>query len=334
MRGRINRREFITLLGGVAAQPLGARAQQSARVPRVAFISAVSPVSELVGADPSNPGARAFVRGLRELGHVEGRNLVLEWRSAEGRFDRFPEIVRELVSLKVDVIVTVTNPMTCAAKEATQTIPIVMLSPNPVEEGLIQSLARPGGNITGLTAEPSVEITGKRMQLLKELFPKLSRLAWLHSSEAPLQARQGIEASSRELGFGLVLAEHTPTQYADAFALIVRERADTLYVAPSAANHANRRLIVEFAAKNRLPAMYGRREFVEAGGLISYGVDTADLFRRAAGYIDKILRGARPADLPVEQPTKFQLVVNLKAAKMLGLTVPATLLAQADEVIE
>jgi putative ABC transport system substrate-binding protein len=242
----------------------------------VAFISAVSPVSELVGADPSNPGARGFVQGLRALGYVEGKNLVLEWRSAEGRFERFPEIIRELVSLKVDVIVTVTNPMTRAAKELTQTIPIIMLSPNPVEEGLIQSLARPGGNITGLTAEPSLEITGKRVQLLKELLPKMSRLAWLHSSETPSEAKQSIEAASRELGFKLLLAEHAPTQYADAFALIARERADALYVAPSAANFANRRLIVEFAAKNRLLAMYGRREFVEAGGLISYGVPAGD----------------------------------------------------------
>ena len=332
----MKRREFISLFVGVAARPLGLQAQQARKLHRVAFIASTSPVAELVGPDPINPAARAFVEGLRALGYFEGRNLVLEWRSAEGRFDRFPEIVRELVSTNVDVIVTVTNPMTRAAKAVTRTVPIVMLSVSPVEEGLIQSLARPGGNITGLSADTSPEIFGKRVQLLKELLPTISRIAYLQQSkgEARAEATQIVEAVSRELGFQFLFAEHTPTQYADAFALIERERADALLVPPSGANFANRRLIVEFAAKNRLPAMYATREFVAAGGLIAYGAELADLFRHLAGYIDRIVKGAKPADLPVEQPTKFKLVINLRTAKTLGLTIPPTLLARADEVIE
>jgi putative ABC transport system substrate-binding protein len=331
----MKRREFVRLVGGAAAAwPFAAHAQQPAKMHRVAHVAAALPVSEMVGPNPINPGARALVQGLRALGYIEGKNLVLECRSAEGKYERLSEIMQELVSINVDVIVTGTNPTTKAAKAVTQSVPIVMMSPNPVEEGLIQSLARPGGNITGLMIDTGPEFSAKRVQLLKELLPKMSRLAFLHSEEMPFEFTQRLKSASQELGITLLLAEHTPTGYASAFALIERERPDALLVPSTAANFANRRLIAEFAAKSRLPAMYGRREFVEAGGLIAYGVGVADLFRGLAGYIDRILKGAKPADMPVEQPTKFQLTINLKSAKALGMEIPPLLLAQADEVIE
>jgi putative tryptophan/tyrosine transport system substrate-binding protein len=331
----MRRRAFISLLGGAVAWPLAARGQQTGKVNRVALIFTTSPVSEMAGPEPIHPVARSFVQGLRALGYLEGQNLVLEHRSAEGKFERFPEIIRELVSIKVDVIVTVTNAMTRAAKDVTRTVPIVMAySVSPVEHGLVQSLSRPGGNVTGLTMNVGSAIPGKQLQLLKELLPRMSRVAFLHSKEQEAEGVQSGEAAARELGIKLLPAQHTPTDYTDAFALIAREHPDALVVSASAVNVANRRLIVEFAAQRRLPAMYATREFVSAGGLISYGVDFADLFRRAAGYVDKILRGTKPADLPVEQPTKFELVINLKTAQSLGLDVPDKLLALADEVIE
>jgi putative tryptophan/tyrosine transport system substrate-binding protein len=333
---QLKRREFIMLLGGAAtAWPLAARGQQTGRVYRVALVFTTSPVSEMVGPDPIHPMARSFEQGLRALGYLQGQNLVLEHRSAEGKFERFPEIIRELVSVNVDVIVTVTNPMTQAAKDVTRTVPIVMAySVSPVENGLVQSLSRPGGNVTGLSSNVGSDIPGKQLQLLKELLPRLSRVAFLHSKEQAAEGVETGEAAARELGIKLLPAEHTPSDYNDAFTVIAREHPDALVVSASAVNVANRRLIVEFAAQRRLPAMYATREFVSAGGLISYGVDFADLFRRAAGYVDKILRGTKPADLPVEQPTKFELVINLKTAQSLGLDVPDKLLALADEVIE
>jgi putative ABC transport system substrate-binding protein len=290
----------------------------------------------MAGQDPINPAARMFVHTLREHGYVEGSNLALERRSAEGHYERFPEIVRELVLLEVDVIVTITNAMTHAAREATRTIPIVMsLGSNPVEEGLVQSLARPGGNITGLTLDPGHDIVAKRIQLLKEIVPTLSRLALLQSKAEPLAEREEIAMiAGQQLGVKLLIAEATPTDYTYAFALIEREKPDGLLVGLGAGNYSNRATIVDFAARNRLPAMYAFREDVAAGGLAAYGVDVIDLFRRAAGYVDKILKGADPAELPVEQPTKFQLIVNLTTARSLGLTLSPMVLARADEVIE
>jgi putative tryptophan/tyrosine transport system substrate-binding protein len=332
----IGRRKFIALLGSAAtAWPLAARAQSTGKVNRVALIFTTSPVSEMVGTDPIHPAARSFVHGLRALGHVEGQNLILEHRSAEGNFERFPEIVRELLSIKVDVIVTVTNAMTQAAKGVTRTVPIVMAySVRPVEHKLVESLSRPGGNITGLSMNVGSAIPGKQLQLLRELLPRISRVAHLYSREELAEEAQSTEAAGPSLGIKVLRAEHTPTDYNDAFALIGRERPDAMVVGASAANVANRHLIVEFAAQKRLPAMYATREFVNAGGLISYGIELTDLFRRAAGYVDKILLGMRPTDLPVEQPIKFQLAMNLKTAKALGLDVPDKLLALADEVIE
>jgi putative tryptophan/tyrosine transport system substrate-binding protein len=333
----MRRRDFITLLGGAAAGwPLAVRAQQPAKAHRVGFVLSTSPVSELAGPDPINPAVRSFVHALRDLGYVEGQNLVLERRPAEGRFERFPEIIGELVSINVDVIVTVTTAMARAAKQVTQTVPIVMLAGNPVEEGLVQSLARPGGNITGLTGMTGLENNTKRVQLLKEILPAMSRVAFLQSNAEMLDDahEKMVEVVTRDLGVELLFAEHTPSDYAGAFAFIARERPDALVVAASAVNYANRRLIAEFAAKNRLPAVYADREYAAVGGLFAYGADTADLFRRLAGYVDRILKGAKPADLPVEQPTKFELVINLKTAKALGLTVPPALLAGTNEVIE
>jgi ABC-type uncharacterized transport system substrate-binding protein len=332
----VRRRQFITLLGGAAAGwPLAARAQQAGKVNRVALIFTTSPVSEMTGPEPVHPVARSFVQGLRALGYLEGHNLVLEHRSAGGKFERFPEIIRELVATKIDVIVTVTNAMTRAAMDVTRTVPIVMAySVSPVEHHLVESLGRPGGNVTGLTMNVGSAIPGKQLQLLREFLSRISRVAHLYSREELAEEAQSAETAGRELGIKVLRAEHTPTDYNDAFALIRRERPDAMIVGASAANVANRHLILEFAAQERLPALYASREFVNAGGLISYGVELADLFQRAAGYVDKILRGAKPADLPVEQPIKFELVINLKTARALGLDVPDRVLALADEVVE
>jgi putative ABC transport system substrate-binding protein len=332
----VRRREFIALVGGGAAWPLRVHAQQpSEKVYRVGLFLTTSPISEMTGPEPIHPIVREFVHALRDLGYVEGRNLILERRSAEGRFERFPEIIRELIFLNVNVIVTTTTSMTRAAKGITSTVPIVTLSNNPVEEGLVQSLARPGGNITGLTTITSVENATKRVQLLKEILPGLSRVAMLQSKQENLgEWEQTIKTISRNLGVNVLIAEHTPSDYTNAFAFIIREHPDALLVVGSAANFANRRLIVEFAANSRIPAVYVDREYTVDGGLISYGANIADLWRRLAGYVDRILKGTKPADLPIERPTKFELVINLKTAKALGLTVPSSLLLRADEVIE
>jgi putative ABC transport system substrate-binding protein len=316
--------------------PLAARAQQPAIMHRVGLILTTSPVSEMTGADPVHPLIRAFVHTLRDLGYVEGQNLVLERRSAEGRFERLGEVVAELVQRQADVIVTVRNEMTLAAKRVTTTVPIVMaLSEDPVAAGLVASLARPSGNITGLTTNAGPEIEAKRLQLFKEAVPQATRVAFLGPRSA-WENPEGkyVRAAAQELGLSLFHAEHTPTHYADAFALINTNRPDGLFVGSHVSNFANQRLIVDFGARNGLADIYVWRESVAAGGLMSYGHNGADLFRRAAGYVDKILKGAKPADLPVEQPTKFELIVNLKTAKALGIAIPPTLLARADEVID
>jgi len=335
----MRRREFLAVLGGAAvAYPHAAPAQQPAKMHRAGFIAVRAPVSDLVGVDPINPAARSFAHGLRALGHIEGSNLVLEWRSAEGRNERFRPIIEELLLLKVDVIVTVTNSMTRIAKEMTRTVPIVMASSvNPVEEGLIESLSQPGGNVTGLASNAGeAEILAKRVQLLKELLPGMSRVAFLQSEEESLvdQELSAFKAATQALGVQFLFVLYKPSDYAEAFVRITNAHPDGLLVAGSSANYANRRLIVEFAAKKRLPAIYGPRNAVDVGGLISYGDDTEKRFEHAAGYADRILKGAKPADMPVERPNKFLLAINLKTAKALGLEVPPLLLAQADEVIE
>jgi len=326
----------VTLALGILLAPLAAAAQQAGKVYRVALVFTASPVSEMAGPDPRHPLARAFLHALRALGYVEGQNLIFERRSAEGKLERFPDIVAELVRLKADVIVTSGDEITQRAREVTTTVPIVMWGGrNAVELGLVQSLARPGGNVTGLTVTPGPEIEAKRLQLLKEAVPKISRVAFLGTKrewESP--TRESVQAAARTLGMTLRLAEHTPDGYAHAFAMISRERVDALFVAHNPANFGYRHAILDFAAKSRLPVTYPWRELVEAGGLMSYGDSATDRARHAAIYVDKILKGAKPADLPVEQPTKFELVINLKTAKALGLTIPPSVLIRADEVIQ
>ena len=326
----------VALAFGILLAPLAADAQPAGKVYRVGLILTTSPVSEMAGPEPVHPPTRAFLHTLRSLGYVEGQNLVFERRSAEGKFERFTEIVAELVRLKTDVIVTVSTPLAQAAKQVTTTVPIVMaISLSPVEAGVVASLARPGGNITGLTTNTGPEIEGKRLELLKDALPKISRVAYLRMKtdwEGP--TGESVKAAAKALNVTLLHAEHTPNEYSSAFAVIARQRPDALLVTDSPPAYAHRRLIVEFAVKNRLPGMYPWREPVEAGGLMSYGVSVSDLFRRAAGYVDKILKGAKPADLPIEQPTKFELVINLKTAKALGLTIPQSILIRADEVIQ
>ena len=333
----ITRRAFVgSLSGGLLSVSLAAEAQQAGKVYRVALVFTTAPVSEMQGPDPVHPLVRAFLEQLRALGYVQGRNLVFEPRSAEGRFERFREILEELISRKVDVLVVNGNDMTRVAKGVTSTIPIVMVFVNdPASDGLVNSLARPGGNVTGVTGTAGPEIEGKRVELLKEALPKIRRVALLGTKlDWEDSFGKSSQAAARAFQVTLVHAEHTPENYSDAFARIVRDRPDALLVPNSTSNFARRLLIVDFATKNRLPGMYSLRNFTEAGGLMSYGPDFRDQFRRLAVYVDRILKGARPADLPVEQPTKFELVINLKTTKALGLTIPPTLLARADQVIE
>jgi putative ABC transport system substrate-binding protein len=316
-----------------------ASAQQLAKMPRIGFLVAVSP-SAFAARDETQgtPPRRGFRLGLRDLGYVEGKNIVIESRYAEGKLDRLPALAAELVRLKVDVIITGGSVSTRAAKAATSTIPIVMTrEPDPVGEGFIASLARPGGNITGL-ATLAPEISGKQLEILKETVPKLSRVAVLGTSTVPGHALQlkeiGLAAGSLsvQLQYLDVLG---PKDIETAFRTASDQRAEALIVfgGDVLVARATRTRIFEYVVKNRLPAIYRGRQFVEAGGLMSYWVNLTDLDRRATVYVDKILKGANPADLPVEQPIKFEFVVNLKAAKEIGLTIPPNVLARADRVI-
>jgi putative ABC transport system substrate-binding protein len=275
---------------------------------------------------------------LRELGWVEGQNLVIEYRSAEGRFDRLPELAAELVRLKVDVIVAAPTPGALAAKKATATVPIVGVSlTEPVGVGLIASLARPGGNVTGVAYSVGTDIFGKDLALLKEVVPKVRRVAVLSNPDGPVQPLtiSNVKAAARSLGLELQLVEaRGPGDFDRAFAAMAKERVGALFVVTDPVFIPHRARLVSLAAKSRLPSIFTQRADVEAGGLLSYGPSFADMYRRAAAYVDKILKGARPADLPVEQPTKFELVINLKTAKTLGLTIPPSLLQRADEVIQ
>jgi putative tryptophan/tyrosine transport system substrate-binding protein len=331
------RRTFIAGLGGVVASPFSAQAQQPAgKVHRVGFIILSSPVSEMAGPDPVTHPFRAFVHGLRDLGWIEGRNLVLERRSAEGRYDRIDAIIAELLARKIDVIVTVGTQMALAAKRATSTVPIVMaVATAPVEAGAVASLARPGGNITGFTANSGPEIEAKQLQLLKQAVPEATRVAFLGlKTDWESIGGKSVRAAAVTLGITLDNTEHEPTGYADVFARILRDRPHALFIARNSPPYTHRQLLADFTLEHRLPGTYPFRENVEAGGLMSYGSSISDLYRRAASHVDKILKGAKPADIPVEQPTKFELVINGKTAKALGITIPPTLLAFATEVIE
>jgi len=307
-----------------------ASAQQPTKIPRVAYLTAVS--------SSVNPARyEAFRQGLRELGYVEGKNIVIESRYAEGKPDRISMLAAELVRLKVDVIVTGGAIVTRAAKEATATIPIIMAQDtDPVGNGFVASLARPGGNITGL-ATLAPEISGKRLELLKEIIPKLSRVAVLGTSSlaGDTQSLKETELAARVLKVKFQYLDVLgPKDIETVFRAAIKEHADAVLVLTSPVINSQRTQLVELAAKSRLPAIYPFPEYVEAGGLMSYGVSFTELARRAATYVDKILKGAKPADLPVEQPKKFEFVINLKAAKQIGLTIPPNVLARADKVIK
>src|SRR5262245_30442942 len=335
----MNRRAFVTGLGAMLAAPLGAGAQQVGKVYRVGIIATTSPVSEMAGPEPVHPSIRAFVQGLRSLGYVEGQNLILERRSAEGRFERFGDIVAELVRLKTDVLVATGDLLPRAAMAITTTVPIGMATAeDPVGAGLVQSLARPGGNVTGLMLVVGPEIEGKRLEIFREALPGMSRVAYLGSKEEKDWEGpwgQSVRTAAQALGVTLVLAEFPARQYADAFAEVTRARAEAVFVSPSLLAFADRALVVELATRARMPTMFAYRQQVELGGLMSsYGVNVVDNFHRAASFVDRILKGTKPADLPVERPTKFELVINLKTAKALGLTIPQSLLLRADQIIE
>jgi ABC-type uncharacterized transport system substrate-binding protein len=325
----MRRRQFITLLGGAAAAwPLSARAQQSGKLPTIGFLGATT-------ASFQSQHIAAFVRRLRELGWIEGHTVAIEYRWAEGRPERFAEIATEFVRLKVDVIVTLGGAV-LAAKQATSVIPIVFASAgDPVGGGLVASLARPGGNITGLSVQ-APDLAGKRLELLREIFPDVRRLAIIGSVEyaATVLEMGEAQAAARTLGLEVVRSEiRRAEDIAPAFEAL-KGVADALYVVVDLLVNTNRARIHTLAMSARLPSIYNAKEHVEAGGLMSYGPNYPDLYRRAAEYVDKILRGAKPGDIPVEQPTKFELVVNLTTAKALGLTIPPGMLARADEVIE
>ncbi len=326
------RRAFIgTLAGGLLAAPLAADAQPSGKVPRIGF---------LWTRTLSEPGPDEFRQGLRELGWIEGQNLVIDYRFAEGRLDRLPDLAAELVRLKVDIIVAaVGTPAAAAAKNATKTIPIVMMAVgDPVGTGLIASLARPGGNVTGLSYSVGLEIVGKQLELLKETVPKVRRVAILSNPANPAHTLwiREVNVAARSLGVQLQLLEaRGPHDFDGAFAAMAKERVGALLVLADAAIFTlHRTRLADLAARSRLPAAYGTREIVEAGGLMSYGPSLRDFYRHIATFVDKILKGAKPGDLPVEQPTTFEFVINLKTAKALGLTIPPSLLQRADELIQ
>jgi putative ABC transport system substrate-binding protein len=325
-----NLQSAIVMCTVLLALCVSAQAQHAQEIPRIGYLQVTA--SSAVAAR-----TEAFRQGLRELGYVEGKNIVVEWRFAEGKADRLPSLAAELVRLKVDVIVTSGPTVTRSAKEATVTVPIVMTFDNdPVGNGFVASLARPSRNITGLsTLAP--EISGKQVELLKEIVPKLSRVAVLGTSTNPGNAQVVKEIELAAGAFTLQL-QHLDVQGAGdieaTFRAASKGHADAVLVLAGPVLVINRKQVIELAAKNRLPATYYRREFVEDGGLMSYGVNFADLDRRAATYVDKILKGAKPADLPVEQPKKFELVINLKAAKQIALTIPPNVLARADRVIK
>jgi putative ABC transport system substrate-binding protein len=304
-------------------------AQQPTKIPRIGYLSTVSPAANATRIE-------ALRQGLRELGYVEGKNIIIEWRYAEGKVDRLPSLAAQLVRLKVDLIVTGASPPTRAAKELTRTIPIVMaFDDDPVGSGFVASLARPGGNITGLSSL-ALQIGGKQLELLKEIIPRLSRVAILGTSTVPQYANvvkeidlaaKAVEVNVQELD---VL---NASDIENAFGAASKALAGAVLVMGSPILNSHRTQIVVLAAKSRLPATYSRPEYVQDGGFLYYGTSFPDLFHRAATYVDKILKGAKPADLPIEQPTKFELIINMKAAKQIGLTIPPNVLARADRVI-
>jgi len=326
----MKRREVITLVGGaLVAWPLAARAQQAGKLPTIGYIASSTPSAE-------SQRIAAFLQRLRELGWIEGRTMGIEFRSGEGSTDRLSELATELVQLKVDIIVTNSTPAVIAAKQATSVVPIVFAAAgDPVGFALVTSLARPGGNVTGLSLQQP-DLSGKRLELLREALPGLRRLAIMGDNGNPatgLEMRE-VQATAQALGLDVVMAEIRRTEDIGSAFESLKGRVDAVYVVNSPVVNANRLRINIRAVAAQLPTMHGSRETVELGGLMSYAPNFPDLWRRAADYVDKILRGAKPGDIPVEQPTRFDFVVNLMTAQALGLEIPPTLLARADEVIE
>jgi putative tryptophan/tyrosine transport system substrate-binding protein len=328
----VKRRDFIALIGGAAAWPLAARAQQPARVRTIGFLLPGGSRTTVMRAQ-----LEAFRQGLKEYGWIEGQNISVEYRFAEGKEDALAEFAAELVRLRPDVIVAEGTAAIRAAKTVTQTIPIVMAtSTDPVGNGLVASLHRPGGNVTGLSLQ-TAELAGKRLQLLTEIVPGLARVAVLSNPLNPSIAAtvEQTKAAAQLLGVAIHIGEVPgPDQFESAFAAVTRARAGALIVLPDPVLYGQHPRIVTFATASNLPALFSEKEVVEAGGLIAYGPSIPASFRRAAAYVDKILRGAKPADLPVEQPTIFELAVNLQTARAIGITIPTSILVRADEVIE
>ena len=327
----MDRRTFIGVVAGrLLAVPLAAEAQPAGRVYRIGFLgnSTAALEANLVGP---------FREGLRDLGYVEGRNVLIEYRWAEGKYDRFPALIGELLALKVAVIVTAGTPATLAVKKATTSVPLVMSAVgDPVGAGIVPSLSHPGGNITGLTAI-STEMDAKRLELLREVVPSVSYIALLWNAGSPLQvlAEKQVQAAAQVLRMRVLsLGVKTEEEIKSALAVMARERPDALLVLADRLLLHHRALIMDFATRHRLPGVHAYRELVEAGGLMSFGPSYADMHKRAAYFVDRILKGAKPGDLPVERPLTFELVINLKTARALGLTIPQSLLQRADQVIE
>jgi putative ABC transport system substrate-binding protein len=329
MHNKITRRAFCSML---LALPFPARAQQPKKIPLIGFLSARDPATESVRAN-------AIRLALRELGYIEGQNIAIEYRYAHGKLDRLPELAAELVRLKVDIVVAGGDPGIRAAKNATKTIPIITMGGggDPVVEGFIDSLARPGGNVTGIT-NLGTELGGKRLELLKEAVPKTSRVAVLYEPTAPGNVRDVKEAlpgAARALKLTLRSWEiRAADDFDRVFTALIKERPDGLYVSPGPLINVNQKRTVAFVLKSRIPAMYSNRDAVDAGGLMYYGADLADSYRRVAYFVDRILKGAKPAELPVEQPMRFEFVINLKTAKQIGLTIPQWTLMKATKVIQ
>ena len=322
---------WVILISSVLGWAAIAQAQQQAKTFKVGWLESGT-------TDRGSRLGKIFLRRLSELGFVDGKNIAFEYRSADNKLDRLPALADELVRLNVDVLLTTATPATIAAKNATKTIPVVFmqLAVDPVAAGFVNSLARPGGNITGLT-NIAAELAGKRLEILKETVPKLSRVAlmWEPKNAGSVQTWKESQLPAKELGLQLYSMEvSSADQFEGAFKDALKARSAALAVTPMVLASTHRKEIVELAAKSRLPAMHYRESCVESGGLMSYGADLAEHFRRAADFIEKILKGAKPADLPVEQPTKFEFVINLKAAKQIGLTIPPNVLARADKVIK
>ena len=333
----MKRREFITVVGGAAAAwPLAARAQQSA-TRRIAIFHPAIPTT-LLTETGGGSAWRAFFGELRRLGYVEGENVIIERYSAEGHHERYAGIVREIVMSRPDVIVTGTNPVVTAFNAETGTIPVVAFMLDPLHAGLVTNLSRPGGNITGITLDPGIEVWGKRLEILKEAIPSTTKAAFLGMRGGwECSSGQVLRDAASRLGISLLFTlpeEGTPAQIERAFAEIEQQRPDALLVSGEGDLYANRQLIAELSVKTRLPAMCPYRDHVEAGALMGYAVDLAELLRRMADDVHQILKGAKPGDIPIYQPTKFELMINLKTAKALGITLPPALLAQADQVIE